>query len=125
MLQGDLLRLTARIVVAYFTRNAVAVREIPKIMQRIHHALEDLEPVGALVPDGTTGPAVSIGRSVARDYIVCLEDGQRLKTLTRHLRTQHNLTPREYRVRWNLSSRYPMVAPTLSEHRAMLARRDG
>jgi predicted transcriptional regulator len=124
MSEQDLLRLTAQLVAAYLVRKTVAAVEVPTIIECFYTALGSLEQVPA-APEARRVPAVAIGRSVTRDFIVCLEDGDRLRTLKRHLRARHNLTPDEYRARWSLSQAYPIVAPSYAEERARLAERVG
>jgi len=117
---GSLLEATADIVAAHVGNNHVAVGEIAGLIARVHAALAGLgEPAPA--PEAELKPAVSVRSSVKPDHIVCLEDGEKLKMLKRHLMTHHQLTPAAYRARWNLPADYPMVAPDYAEQRRSLA----
>ena len=109
-----LITLTADIVAAHVSNNSVAVGDLPVLIQNIHGALNSLrEP--AVLPDIKPEPAVSIRASVKPDYIVCLEDGKKFKSLKRHLRTHYDMSPDEYRAKWGLPQDYPMVAPAYAE----------
>jgi len=121
----DLLRLGSDIVSAYVSRNAVAMDAIPDIIRSVHHALEGIARNGAPVPEERPKPAVSIGRSVQHDFIVCLEDGKKLKMLKRYLRSRYNLSPDDYRKRWGLPPDYPMVAPAYAARRSDFAKQIG
>jgi predicted transcriptional regulator len=121
----ELLRLGTEIVSAYVRRNSVAADAVPDIIRTVHHALEGLSRGAAPEPDQRPKPAVSIGRSVQHDFIVCLEDGKRLKMLKRYLRSRYNLSPDEYRRRWGLSPDYPMVAPAYAARRSAFAKQIG
>ncbi|KXV34318.1 transcriptional regulator [Gluconobacter thailandicus] len=121
---ADLLPLTADIVAAYLSQNALSADHLPALIRSVHDALATPatpEPVAEEAPT----PAVNPKRSVFPDYIICLEDGKKLKMLRRHLTTAYNMTPDQYRVRWGLPSEYPMVAPSYSEKRSSLAREIG
>jgi len=121
---ADLLDLTASIVSAHVANNSVAVGDVPKLIQDVYGTLASVsskEEPEAERPE----PAVSIKASVKPDYVVCLEDGKKLKMLKRHLMTHYNMTPDEYRTRWNLPSDYPMVAPNYAKQRSALAREIG
>ncbi|GAA4769457.1 MucR family transcriptional regulator [Stakelama sediminis] len=119
-----LVTLTADIVAAHVSNNSVAVSDLPLLIQNVHGALSGLngEPEE---PEVKQEPAVSIRASVKPDYIVCLEDGKKLKMLKRHLMTHYDMTPEEYRAKWNLSPDYPMVAPNYAEQRRNLAKKIG
>jgi predicted transcriptional regulator len=121
----ELLRLGAEIVSAYVSRNAVSADAVPEIIRTVHHALEGLSRGAAPLPEERPKPAVSIGKSVQHDYIVCLEDGKRLKMLKRYLRSRYNLSPDEYRRRWNLPPDDPMVAPAYAARRSDFAKQIG
>jgi predicted transcriptional regulator len=122
----DLLRLGAGIVAAYVSRNAVSAEAVPEIIRTVHHALEGIARGPAQpLPEERPKPAVSIGRSVQHDYIVCLEDGKRLKMLKRYLRSRYNMSPDEYRRRWGLPPDYPMVAPAYAARRSDFAKQIG
>ena len=121
----ELLRLGADIVSAYVSRNAVAADAVPDIIRTVHHALEGLSR-GAPAPiEERPKPAVPIGRSVQHDFIVCLEDGKKLKMLKRYLRSRYDLSPDDYRRRWNLPPDYPMVAPAYAARRSDFAKKIG
>lgn len=119
-----LITLTADIVSAHVSYNDVAVEDVPGLIRNIFEALAGLgETVEA--PVAPPEPAVSIRASVKPDYIVCLEDGKKMKMLKRHLMTAYGMTPEEYRERWNLPADYPMVAPNYAEKRRELAKKIG
>jgi predicted transcriptional regulator len=119
---GVVLDQTSRIVAAYVANNPLAVSELPAVLQIVHSALARLgQPVELAAP----APAVPIRKSVTPDYIVCLEDGRKLKMLKRHLRTTYHLTPEEYRARWHLPADYPMVAPSYTARRSQFAKAIG
>ncbi|WP_144098119.1 MucR family transcriptional regulator [Croceicoccus sediminis] len=119
-----LITLTSDIVAAHVSNNPVEVSEVPTLITNIYTALAGLgsEPAEEETPPE---PAVSIRSSIKPDYIVCLEDGKKLKMLKRHLMTHYNMTPDEYRARWNLPADYPMVAPNYAEKRRELAKKIG
>ena len=116
-------RLTAQIVAAHLAHNKLDVAEVPPLIESIHRTLTGLgkTPEEPARPD----PAVPIRKSVFPDYIVCLEDGKKLKMLKRHLKTAYNMTPDQYREKWGLNRDYPMVAPNYAEHRSSLAKKIG
>ncbi len=120
---SDLLRKTVDIVTSYVSNNSVAVADLPGLIAETHGALLAQRAVAA-EPEALR-PAVPIRRSVTPDYIVCLEDGKKLKMLKRHLKTVYNLSPADYRVRWGLPSDYPMVAPNYAKRRSELAKQIG
>jgi predicted transcriptional regulator len=121
----ELLRLGADIVSAYVSRNAVAADAVPDIIRTVHQALEGLSR-GAPAPlEEKAKPAVPIGRSVQHDFIVCLEDGKKLKMLKRYLRSRYDMSPDDYRRRWNLPPDYPMVAPAYAARRSDFAKKIG
>ena len=122
--QDTLLALTADIVSAHVSNNSVAVSDLPLLISNVHNALSGLGP-RAEEPAPKPEPAVSIRSSIKPDYVVCLEDGKKLKMLKRHLMTHYNLTPDQYRQRWGLASDYPMVAPNYAEQRRTLAKAIG
>ena len=123
---ADVLRLGADIVAAYVSRNLVAPGDVPDIIRTVHHTLEQLTHPSAPAPsEQRPKPAVPVGRSVQHDYIVCLEDGKKLKMLKRYLRSRYNMTPDEYRRRWNLPADYPMVAPAYAARRSDFAKKIG
>jgi len=123
-LNETLITLTADIVSAHVSNNSVAVSDLPLLIQNVHNALTGL---GAReeVPEVKPEPAVSIRSSIKPDYIVCLEDGKKLKMLKRHLMTHYQMTPDDYRQKWGLNADYPMVAPNYAEQRRTLAKKIG
>jgi len=121
--EQELLRLTAQIVSAHVGNNSVAVVDLTTLIQDVHRSLSSLGEADA-APERPQ-PAVPIKKSVTPDYIVCLEDGKKLKMLKRHLKTAYGMTPEEYRERWGLSPDYPMVAPNYAQHRSALAKKIG
>ncbi|WP_395671123.1 MucR family transcriptional regulator [Phenylobacterium sp.] len=122
----EILRLGAGIVAAYVSRNAVSAEAVPDIIRTVHQTLEGLtRGVAAPVVEDRPKPAVPISRSVQHDYIVCLEDGKRLKMLKRYLRSRYNMSPDEYRRRWGLQPDYPMVAPAYAARRSDFAKQIG
>lgn len=118
-------RLSATIVSAYLGRNHAALNQIPTLINTVFSTLQGLEgaPSGPAQP--SQAPAVPIKRSITPDYIVCLEDGKKLKLLKRYLRTAYHMTPAEYRARWNLPPDYPMVAPNYAKRRSEFAKKIG
>lgn len=122
----DLLAQTVEIVSSYVAHNTVAVGDLPRLIEETHAALRAQQQGGeeALEPERPK-PAVSIKKSVTPDYIVCLEDGKKLKMLKRHLKTAYDMTPEEYRARWDLPPDYPMVAPNYAKRRSQLAKQIG
>lgn len=121
----ELLRLGAEIVAAYVSRNAVSADAVPDIIRTVHQALEGLSRGAPPPVEERPKPAVPISRSVQHDYIVCLEDGKRLKMLKRYLRSRYDMSPDEYRRRWGLPADYPMVAPAYAARRSDFAKQIG
>jgi predicted transcriptional regulator len=122
----ELLRLGAGIVAAYVSRNTVSAEAVPEIIRTVHQALEGISRGEAVAaPEERPKPAVPIGKSVQHDYIVCLEDGKRLKMLKRYLRSRYNMSPDDYRRRWGLPPDYPMVAPAYAARRSDFAKQIG
>jgi predicted transcriptional regulator len=122
--EDTLLALTADIVAAHVSNNSVAVNDLPNLIQNVHSALSGISRSSS-GPEPRPEPKVSIRSSIKPDYIVCLEDGKKLKMLKRHLMTHYNLTPDQYRQKWGLSADYPMVAPNYAEQRRKLAKSIG
>ena len=123
--EETLISLTADIVSAHVSNNSVAVNDLPALIQNVHNALSGL---GGTAPEPEAKkqePAVSVRSSVKPDFIVCLEDGKKLKMLKRHLMTHYQMTPDQYRQKWGLSADYPMVAPNYAEQRRTLAKQIG
>jgi len=123
-LTETLIALTADIVSAHVSNNSVAVSDLPLLIQNVHNALASLGD-DLVEPEVKQEPAVSVRASIKPDYIVCLEDGKKLKMLKRHLMTHYQMTPEQYRAKWNLPADYPMVAPNYAEQRRSLAKKIG
>ncbi len=123
--KSDLVELTAEIVSAYVSKNNVPISELPSLISDVHDALNRATARGGVPDRDELKPAVAVKRSVTPDYIVCLEDGKKFKSLKRHLRTHYKLSPDEYRAKWNLPHDYPMVAPNYAEARSQLAKKMG
>ncbi|HTH95978.1 MAG TPA: MucR family transcriptional regulator [Stellaceae bacterium] len=121
---SDLLGLTAEIVAAHVSNNTVSVEELPVLINQVYRSLSSMGQPAELVQEKPQ-PAVPVKKSVHPDYIICLEDGKRLKMLKRHLKTAYNMTPEEYRDRWSLPPDYPMVAPNYARQRSKLAKEIG
>jgi predicted transcriptional regulator len=119
---STLFKLTASIVSAYVKRNAVPPAELPALIGQVHTALTRVSGGhGESLSDGLR-PAIPVKKSITSDYIICLEDGKKFKSLKRHLRTHHHFTPEQYREKWGLGSDYPMVAPNYAAARSRLAK---
>ncbi|MEO1198001.1 MAG: MucR family transcriptional regulator [Pseudomonadota bacterium] len=121
----ELIDLTGDIVAAYVSNNPVPVAELPALIQDIHQALMRLDGGVPEEPKEAPKPAVSIKKSITQDYLICLEDGKKFKSLKRHLRTHYDLSPEEYREKWGLPADYPMVAPNYAAARSALAKEMG
>jgi predicted transcriptional regulator len=119
------IQLTAGIVSAYVSNNTVPSAEIPNLINQVHAALLRVSGGQATTPAEPLKPAIPVKRSITSDYIVCLEDGKKFKSLKRHLRTQYNMTPEQYRDKWALPADYPMVAPNYAAARSQLAKQMG
>lgn len=120
---STVLELTAEIVSSHVSNNTVSVNDLPTLIREVYGTLAN---VGVIEKNaGRPDPAVPIKNSVNPDYIVCLEDGKKLKMLKRHLKTSYNMTPDEYKDRWNLPKDYPMVAPNYAKQRSNLAKKIG
>jgi predicted transcriptional regulator len=122
---GNYIELTAKIVSAYVSNNTVAAAEIPGLISQVHTALARVSGKSGDAPAEPLKPAVSVKKSITPEYIVCLEDGKKFKSLKRHLRTQYNMTPEQYREKWSLGADYPMVAPNYAAARSQLAKQMG
>jgi predicted transcriptional regulator len=123
-MKETLITLASDIVAAHVSNNDVAVADLPSLITNVYNALANLGEA-VVVEEAKPQPAVAIRNSVKPDYIVCLEDGKKLKMLKRYLRTNFNMTPEEYRARWGLPTDYPMVAPNYAEKRRDLAKKIG
>lgn len=120
---GDVLGLTAQIVSAHVAHNSVGVDALPGLIQEVYRTLAG---VGRAEPPAEKPqPAVPVKKSIFPDYLICLEDGKKLKMLKRHLKTSYNMTPEQYREKWGLAPDYPMVAPSYAKHRSTLAKKIG
>ncbi len=119
---AELLELTTKVVAAHLSNNAIAATDVPGLIVTVHQTFATLGPEE---PAPKPEPAVSIKQSIKPEYIVCLEDGKKLKMLKRHLKTAYNMTPAEYRERWGLPRDYPMVAPNYAKTRSALAKKIG
>ena len=122
---GDLISMTADVVAAYVAQNAIPSSELPALIQQIHSTLQQVASGTPQPAEQPLTPAVPVKKSVTRDYIICLEDGKRFKSLKRHLRSSFNLSPEEYRKKWGLPYDYPMVAPNYAQTRSDLAKSMG
>jgi predicted transcriptional regulator len=120
-----LIELTADIVAAYVSKNAVPAAHLPDLISSVHGSLNGLSSGQATATVEPLKPAVPVKKSIQDDYIVCLEDGRRFKSLKRHISSDHHLTPEEYREKWGLPGDYPMVAPAYSATRSALAKASG
>jgi predicted transcriptional regulator len=118
-----LITLTADIVAAHVSNNSVSVSDLPTLISNVHNALSGLSSTEVAAP--ILEPAVPVRNSVKKDYIICLEDGKKLKMLKRHLMTHYGMTPDDYRAKWGLPADYPMVAPAYAETRRVLAKAIG
>jgi predicted transcriptional regulator len=124
--EGTYIQLTANIVSAYVSNNTVSSAEIPALISQVYSALMRVSNGGHVAtPSEPLKPAVPVKRSITAEYIVCLEDGKKFKSLKRHLRTQYDMTPDQYRTKWNLAPDYPMVAPNYAAARSQLAKQMG
>lgn len=120
----ELLRLTTDIVSAHVSNNTVSITDVSGLIQHVYATISKLHKTGAVAGERPV-PAVSVKKSVMPDFLICLEDGKKLKMLKRHLKTAFNMTPEEYRERWGLSADYPMVAPNYAKRRSHLAKEIG
>jgi predicted transcriptional regulator len=122
---NNFIELTADIVSAYVSNNTVAASELAGLIGDVHGALSRIVTGVQEAPVEAPKPAIAVKRSITPDYIICLEDGKKFKSLKRHLRTQYNMTPEQYREKWGLPADYPMVAPNYAEARSKLAKEMG
>ncbi len=120
---NELLGLTEKIVSSHVSNNAISSADLPELIRAVYAALGNMKTAGETPPKPK--PAVPIKKSVTANYIVCLEDGKKFKMLKRHIKTYHNMTPKDYRVRWGLPGDYPLVAPKYAEKRSQLAKQIG
>jgi predicted transcriptional regulator len=122
---SNYIELTAGIVSAYVSNNSVPAAEISTLIGQVHSALVRVSNGQSEAASEAAKPAIAVKKSITPDYIVCLEDGKKFKSLKRHLRTQYNMTPEHYREKWGLPPDYPMVAPNYAEARSQLAKQMG
>jgi predicted transcriptional regulator len=120
----ELLELTARVVAAHVSNNSVAVSDLPQLIGEVYQTLSNVGSSDSRIVERPT-PAVPIKKSITPDFIICLEDGKKLKMLKRHLKTAYDMSPEDYRERWNLPQDYPMVAPNYAKQRSRLAKQIG
>ena len=123
--RGDILRMTAEVVAAYVGNNSLPVTQLPDVINTVYGTLHRVNGVAPSANGHSQKAAIPVRRSITPDYIVCLEDGKKLKMLKRHLRTSYGLSPEEYRSKWGLPSDYPMVAPNYSKKRSAFAKKIG
>jgi predicted transcriptional regulator len=124
-LGSNFIALTAGIVSAYVSNNSVSAGELPALINQVHSALTRVSSGHSETSSEPLKPAISVKKSITPDYIVCLEDGKKFKSLKRHLRTQYSMTPEQYREKWDLPPDYPMVAPNYAAARSQLAKQMG
>jgi predicted transcriptional regulator len=122
---GTFIELTAEIVSAYVSNNSVPAGDLSALINQVHSALTRVSSGQHDLPSEPLKPAIPVKKSVAPDYIICLEDGKKFKSLKRHLRTQYKMTPEQYREKWGLGPDYPMVAPNYAAARSQLAKQMG
>ncbi len=122
---GNYIELTADIVSAYVSNNTVSASDIPSLINQVHSALMRVSSGQSEAPTEPLKPAIPVKKSITPEYIVCLEDGKKFKSLKRHLRTQYSMTPEQYREKWDLPADYPMVAPNYAAARSQLAKQMG
>jgi len=123
--EEELLRMTADVVAAYVSNNALPTAQLAEVINSVYNSLKSLEGQPTEPQQEPLKPAVPIRKSVTRDFLICLEDGKKLKMLKRHLRSTYNMTPDEYRAKWGLPMDYPMVAPNYAEQRSEFAKKIG
>ncbi|GEO99824.1 MucR family transcriptional regulator [Methylobacterium haplocladii] len=121
----DRAELTRDIVSTFVRSNPISPADLPALVAAVHAMLQQLSAPQAPEPIARPTPAVSVRKSITREFLICLEDGKPFKSLKRHLRSRYNLTPEEYRARWNLPADYPMVAPNYADERSKLAKAMG
>ncbi|MGZ8364213.1 MAG: MucR family transcriptional regulator [Caulobacteraceae bacterium] len=123
--KSELIEMTADIVAAYVSANTVSAAELPGLIQNVHQALNGVSTGASVAVAAPKEPAVSVKKSITPDYLICLEDGRKFKSLKRHLRTKYDISPEEYRAKWGLPKDYPMVAPNYARARSELAKKMG
>jgi len=123
--KAEIIEMTADIVSAYVGNNSVSAADLPGLIQSVHKALSTVVVGAEAAAPEPKEPAVPVKKSITPDYLVCLEDGRKFKSLKRHLRTKYNMSPEEYRSKWGLAKDYPMVAPNYAKARSDLAKQMG
>ena len=123
--EEELLRMTTDVVAAYVSNNTLPTAQLAEVINAVYSSLKSLEGQVAQVQPEPLKPAISIRKSVTPEFLICLEDGKKLKMLKRHLRSTYNMTPDEYRSKWGLAPDYPMVAPNYAERRSEFAKKIG
>jgi predicted transcriptional regulator len=123
--KAELIEMTAEIVAAYVENNNISTGDLPALIQSVHRALASVASGAEAVEAAPKEPAVPVRRSITADFLICLEDGRKFKSLKRHLRTKYNMSPEDYRAKWGLAKDYPMVAPNYAKARSDLAKQMG
>jgi predicted transcriptional regulator len=123
--KSEIIEMTADIVAAYVGANSVAAGDLPSLIQSVHRALSSVASGAEAAEAAPKEPAVPVKKSITPDYLICLEDGRKFKSLKRHLRTKYNMSPEDYRAKWSLAKDYPMVAPNYAKARSELAKQMG
>ena len=123
--QGEILRMTAEVVAAYVGNNSLSATQLPEVINTVYGTFNRVNGATTFANGQPQKAAIPVRRSITPDYIVCLEDGKKLKMLKRHLRTVYGLSPDEYRAKWGLPTDYPMVAPNYSKQRSAFAKKIG
>jgi len=123
--ESELIELSSEIVAAYVGHNALSAADLPRLIADVYSALKTLGNAPAVSESEQPKPAIAVRRSITPDYLICLEDGKKFKSLKRHLMTHHSLSPQQYREKWSLPLDYPMVAPNYSATRSSLAKSSG
>jgi predicted transcriptional regulator len=123
--KAEIIEMAAEIVASYVENNTISTSDLPALIQSVHRALSSISAGGEAVEAPPKEPAVPVRRSITPDYLVCLEDGRKFKSLKRHLRTKYNMSPEDYRAKWGLAKDYPMVAPNYAKARSDLAKQMG
>ena len=121
----NLVEITADIVAAYVSNNEVGANDLPSLIEKVHSTLQEVMDGAGFIGDEAHKPAVPVKQSIFDDHLVCLEDGQKFKSLKRHLKAHYDMSPEQYRAKWGLPADYPMVAPHYAVQRSMLAKQIG
>ena len=123
--KSEIIEMTTDIVSAYVSNNSIGAADLPGLIQNVHRALAEVMSGEDMTPPEPQEPAVSVKKSITPDFLICLEDGRKFKSLKRHLRTKYDMSPEEYRAKWGLPKDYPMVAPNYAKARSDLAKQMG